>query len=77
MIEGSEKLGFALESVQAGCVLSECFRQDLGRHVSAELRVSGTVDFALSAGAEAFDDLEVQQEFTEQPAEILAHPAGS
>ena len=61
MIQGSEKLGFSLESLKALLVVGELFRKNLDGHVTAELRVSRAVDLTHSAGANRFHDFVVTE----------------
>jgi len=56
VVEGGEQLRLALEAGEAVGVLRQLGRQQLDRHVAAELRIGRTVDLAHSAGAEEADD---------------------
>ncbi len=49
MVQLSEGLRFALESGQPVEIGGETLGKDLDRHVSAELRVAGSIDFAHAA----------------------------
>src|SRR5207247_9978673 len=52
MVEGSERAGFPLETLAAFEGVAPLRREDLQRHVAAELRVLSKVDFPHSPGAE-------------------------
>src|SRR5206468_12718826 len=56
MVEGSERAGFPLETPAAFGGVAPLRREDLQRHVAAELRVLSKVDFPHSPGAEPFED---------------------
>jgi hypothetical protein len=56
MIEGSEHLGFALETRQTIGIRGVRRRQEFQRHVTLEARIAGTIDLAHSARAECGED---------------------
>ena len=59
VIELSQDPGLSLEPSQAFLVLGELLRQDLDRHIPAELSVSGPVNLSHPAFADGLEDLVV------------------
>src|SRR5262249_9814171 len=59
--QGGQQLRLALEPAETLRVGREGAREDLDRHVTAELGVAGPVHLAHAAGAERRDDLVVSQ----------------
>ena len=56
MIQRSEHLRFALEARHARGIARKCFRQDLQRHLTIQLRVAGTIHFTHPARAKGRED---------------------
>jgi hypothetical protein len=56
MIQLREELRLALEASDALRILSQIFGEDLDRDLAPKLRVTGSIDFALSAGSESAHD---------------------
>ncbi len=61
MVEGGERLCFALESGDALRVVQERLWQDLGGDLATQLRVPRAVDFAHTAGTDGGDHFVVAE----------------
>ena len=64
MVQRREDLGLSLESPQSFRVLGELIRQDLDRHIPAELPVSRPIDLSHPAFADRLEDLVVGEFMT-------------
>lgn len=67
--QGGEQTGFALEAMQS-LLTAKVVRQDLDRHLSAELRVARPVDLAHASSADGLDDLEFPREGTRDATSV-------
>ena len=65
MVQGSHRLGFALEALESCLVRCHLGRQDLQCNLSFELGVLGEVDLPHSAFADLLEDLVVSQRLAE------------